>query len=155
VIIYGAGRGLGKTNAVVNWLMEDPQARVILVSQLQRKHHLLRLIGQRTNYTSSKAFWDAKIIVANNDLDYLLRGRRFHAREVAVDDFQEVFRSLVGIPIGLVTCNATVIKEPTFDDTVDGDIIDAEFDENNPWDRKEIERDVKQIGSSIRRGLEF
>lgn len=134
MIIYGAGRRMGKSTAIVSWLLEDPEHRIILVHQQQRKLHLISMIGKMINYSVPRKFWEARVVVSN---DWAHLSRRMHERHnaIAIDDAEEVLRTLLGSPVELMTCTATVIKVPTPGEQKD--YIDVDFTEDG-WAKQEI-----------------
>lgn len=141
MIIFAAGRRMGKTTAVVSWLLEDPQHREVLVASQDRKRHLLQMIGRAIGYSMPRSFWENKILVAS-DWDRVRQHIRYGgASAVAIDDAEHVLASIMGAPVEFMAASATVIRATMPEkEYVDGDIVEEE----DGWERAELER-CKQI----------
>lgn len=125
-----AGRGQGKSFTAIRWLLEQPQDRVLITSDLSRRKHLLhvaeRLVTRRMRdkHTFNRYVADRILPVATLTERFHLSVRSF-ASEVGIDDAEEVLRILFQARVELATFNATLI--PVVGGmTVNGDFIDAE-----------------------------
>ena len=110
---------MGKTQAIVSWLMEDPQWRGVIVGDKNRQDHLLARIRRTPLARLGKKYWEDRIITAAR-FPMALRGYGF--REVALEDFEYLFEAMYGIKVGFMVATGTVIAP----DMPDVDIIDGE-----------------------------
>lgn len=112
-----SGRQLGKTVAILDWLVEKPDGRIILVVNHDRKKYLVRALCDRFASVMSlpmKQYWESIIVVARPD--EFLRGRTNFYKEVGIDDLDALLRNTFG-DVGIVTASGLAL-EPK--DTVNG-----------------------------------
>lgn len=127
---------MGKTEAVVSWLLSDPDRRTIVVANRQRQQHLLNVIGQKVRYSRGKAYWLERIVVF--DLRYNeMRGR--YPGLVAIDDLDTILQMLFqpGLHnrVDFVTMTATCIQDfaegTSEEEYVDGDAWEGNQDSHD------------------------
>lgn len=136
MFVMVAGRGQGKTHAIVNWLMEQPGERAVIVNNSREAEYMERLLRQaydahRVSQDRWRAFTHDVILLPIDARHWQsLRGR---FREIAIDDAERVLQTLFEVPIAFVTMNATLM--PTVParvdpgarkDYVDGEEVDHE-----------------------------
>jgi hypothetical protein len=113
------GRQMGKTQAIVSWLMENPEWRAVIVSNKERAEYLLARIRRTPLASLGKKYWEERIITASR-FPMALRGHGFF--EVALEDFESLFETMYGVKVGFMVATGTVIAP----DMPDVDIIDGE-----------------------------
>jgi len=124
------GRQWGKTHAIINWLAENPQDRGVIVTDQERKRYILSRIRQTPLYRLGKMHWDMRIISLGERT--WLRGSgvpfRSNVRELAIDDFDDVLRSIFDARVDFVTGSGTLIAPPAMQQ-YRTDYVDSEVDE--------------------------
>ena len=135
MFVVVAGRGQGKTQAIVNWWLEDPQKRIVLVSDSHRREHLADRIGEACNYSMRKRdVWESIFVVSHDLVEYLRGSFRFGSRtQVAIDNAEEILATVFHAPVELLTFNATLIAPPS---TAPNDYIDGE--EVPRWSEEDV-----------------
>lgn len=127
MFVLVTGRRQGKTHAIVNWYLERPYERYILVGDQYRKKHVINMIGQRTRYMLDLARVRSNIVTVE-DLPggrLISYGRSLKEFPIAIDDADWVLERLLGSPVEFLTLNATLIAPATSSsDYIDGDIVD-------------------------------
>lgn len=118
---------MGKTEAIVSWLLNDPERRTIIVSDRRRQEHLLNVIGKKVRYSRGKGYWLERIVIF--DLRYnQMRGR--YPGLVAIDDLdtilQLMFQPGLGDRVDFVTMTATCIQDFTENENPEGEYIDGD-----------------------------
>lgn len=126
---------MGKTEAIVSWLLADPDRRTIIVADHQRQRHLMSVIGRKVKYARGKRYWDERVIVF--DLRYnRMRGR--YPGLVAIDDLdtilQLMFQPGLGEKVDFITMTATCIQDYSENENPEGEYIDGDSweDEEHP-----------------------
>lgn len=124
---YISGRRMGKTEAVVNWLLADPERRTIIVANRQRQQHIVSTIGRKVRYSRGKGYWLERVVIF--DLRYnQMRGR--YPGEVAIDDLDEVlqliFQPGLANSVTFITMTATCIQDFTENENSEGEYIDGD-----------------------------
>lgn len=130
-----AGRGQGKTQAIVNWLLEQPGERAVVVADGQRgqqiRNRLLdALYAHRMDTPRQLQLIDNMVVT----IDYVLRSHGplyARYRQIAIDDAEFVLSKMFGGQVELVTMNATLMPmAPQVHwkgrDYVDGDLVSEE-----------------------------
>jgi hypothetical protein len=116
------GRRHGKTQAIISWLMEDPEWRGVIVADHRRAEEIMARIRRTPLAYLGKKYWDQRVIsVGRFPMD--LRGRGF--REVALEDFEHLFEAMYGVKVGFMAATGTVIAPdmPDTDGIVDGEEV--------------------------------
>lgn len=124
MFVMVAGRGQGKSVTAVRWLLEQPGDRMLLTSSGHRRQHLMRVVQTAMSGTGSRSLYEhiaTRIAVVGE------RERYLHAREIGIDDAEEVLRLLFGAEISFMTVNGTLV--PTFHDAASSRFMDGEFTE--------------------------
>lgn len=91
------GHGSGKTYTMVQWLLEDPECRVILTTSKQRAHE----IQKQYSLTSDQ------VVSAQGRLQtpHALKSQRYGQVELAIDDLDDFLRRAFTYPVRLVALN--------------------------------------------------
>ena len=116
MFVMVAGRAQGKSVTALRWLLEQPGHRMLIVANVDRKHHLshqaLRMV---LDTIPAKEFVDRyirpNIVIAERLERIQLIGR---GREIGIDDAEEVLRIMFGGRVEFATFNATLV--PAFHD---------------------------------------
>lgn len=154
MIVYVAGRGQGKTNALVRWFLEQPHERGVIVANKAMRNHFLHMLYRLTGF-SRVTFrrYEDNIVTASQ-----LFGRanlRYRFREVGIDDAEQVIKELMGINIDFMAMNATLLdfrytRQEEQTDYIDGEVI-PDYDDPGYGYAKAIESRFSTRRTSIDR----
>jgi len=127
MIVYVAGRQQGKTNAVVRWFLEQPGERGVIVANREMRNHFLHRLYQISGFTRSQFRRYEDNIIPVDKL-YSRSELRLRFREVAIDDAENVIKTLLGAPIEFMALNGTLLdfrytRKEEQTDYVDGEVI--------------------------------
>lgn len=102
---YIGGRRSGKTSLTVDWFLEDPAGRTVVVPNASARRNFLERVESRLGARS--AFIAQNIIAADNfDASTRLRGR---SGATAIDNLDDLLESMLG-NVGLVTATGLKVR---------------------------------------------
>lgn len=132
MFVFVAGRQRGKTRALAEWFLENPQRRAVIVLNLKMKEHLWRVITDQL--PQLPGYFRDRIIPVDQWGNGSQRGQLF---ELAVDDLDQVLAQLlylrhVSTQLTFVTINGTQVPQikPIWHDTVDGEEVSTQGEIN-------------------------
>jgi hypothetical protein len=127
MFVIVAGRGAGKTTALVDWFFEHPGYRGIIVANDSIKRNMVRELARKAaqlGFERCTPKWLTPFVVSARDfaMHGWLRGHQ--ARQWAIDDADQVLQTMFGVEIDYVAMNATLVPR----------IVGAQiFDESHSW----------------------
>lgn len=102
-------RAMGKTTDVVDWFMNRPHSRAIVVFSERERVHVVRLIRDRCSFQDNKQFFDSiKVNVVRWGALQELRGRDI--KEVFIDNMDLILRDMFhGADIHMTSTEEVVV----------------------------------------------
>jgi hypothetical protein len=115
--IYSRPQQTGKTKLLIEWLMADPDNRVILVADSMQRDTLAKRLWScwHKHYAGpdmdvrrdGRQYWVDRVVIPSN-LRMKLQGRP--RTEVSVDNIEQVLAAIVGQPVEMVTTCEPVLE---------------------------------------------
>lgn len=139
IFAYISGRRMGKTEAIVSWLLSDPECRTIIVCDRHRQEHIINVIGRKVKYTRGRKFWEERVVIF--DLRYnAMRGK--YPGLVAIDDLDTILQIMFHSSrdrVDLVTMTATCIQDFTDEEQ------SKEYIDSDAWEDSDERRGLDHV----------
>lgn len=145
MFVMVAGRRFGKTWATVRWLLEQPNARIIVTSDENRRQRIVGLLQDMAPVGATRGFWDSRVISAQTGM-IGLRGLR--AQEIGIDDCEDVLHILFGREVGFATMNASLIPLYRPEHYMEGESREQPRDKTEG--REQLEQQPRYIERPVR-----
>ena len=88
VLIFSGPRGSGRTTALINWALEDPLNRAILVADSQRRDNVLALARHMQGPMPGFPVWHLRWQIATTS----------GSRDVGIDDYDQLQGEILPFP---------------------------------------------------------
>lgn len=110
-------RRAGKTKTLIEWLMVDPDNRVVLVADSMQRDHLAKRLWScwHTHHAGpnvdpvrdGRQYWLDRVAIPSN-IRMKMQGRP--RTEVSIDNLEEVLAVMIGQPVDIVTTSDPVLQ---------------------------------------------
>lgn len=111
-------RQAGKTSTLIDWVLHDPDNRIVLLPDVRQRDVFVRRLwacwlkhgdpARMTRHRDRREYWERCVAIPSN-LRLQLQGRGPHV-QVSVDNLEEVLALMLGVPVDIATTSDPVLQ---------------------------------------------